>query len=61
MRPFYFMTFNTHHRAQLLARDEIHDAFCSFCERAQEHDIAVGRYVIMPDTFTSSSRFPWPA
>jgi REP-associated tyrosine transposase len=49
IRPFYFVTFNTHDRTYLLARDEIHHAFRSFCERAQEHDIAVGRYVIMPD------------
>ena len=30
-------------------RDEIHDVFRSFCDRAQNQNIAVGRYVIMPD------------
>jgi putative transposase len=49
VRPFYFVTFNTHARRHLLACAEIQKAFCSFCERAQGHNIAVGRYVIMPD------------
>jgi putative transposase len=49
VRPFYFVTFNTHERLRLLARMEIHDVFRLFCERAQERDTAVGRYVIMPD------------
>jgi putative transposase len=49
VRPLYFVTFNTHDRTSFLARDEIHDAFCFFCARAQEHDLGVGRYVIMPD------------
>ena len=33
----------------MLARDEIHDVFHSFGVRAESHNIAVGRYVIMPD------------
>jgi len=49
VQPFYFVTFNTHERRPLLARDEIHDCFRAFCDRAEEHDVAVGRYVIMPD------------
>ena len=49
VQPFYFVTFNTYERVSLLARAEIHDAFRSFCERAEERDVAVGRYVIMPD------------
>lgn len=49
VRPFYFATFNTHDRTHLLARGQIHDAFHVFSSRAQDHDIAVGRYVIMPD------------
>src|SRR6266850_575305 len=49
LRPFYFVTFNTHQRLHLLARAEIHETFRSFCERAQGHDVAVGRYVLMPD------------
>ena len=49
MRPFYFVTFNTYRRLPLLARPEIHEVFCSFCVRAQEHGVAVGKYVLMPD------------
>lgn len=49
VRPFYFVTFNTYKRLRLLARPEIHDVFHSFCHRAQSHDVAVGRYVLMPD------------
>jgi len=47
--PFYFVTFNTYKRLRLLARPEIHDAFRDFCLRAKDHDVAVGRYVLMPD------------
>jgi putative transposase len=49
VRPFYFVTFNTYKRRYILARTEIHGSFCSFANRAQDYDIAVGRYVIMPD------------
>ncbi len=49
VRSFYFVTFNTHNRLSLLARDEIHKVFQSFCERAKGHNIAVGRFVLMPD------------
>jgi hypothetical protein len=58
VRPFYFVTFNIHDRTDFLAHDEIHDAFCYFCTRAQEHDIAVGRYVIMPDHIHFFVAFP---
>ena len=48
--PFYFITFNTFKRQKLLASTELHKAFTIFCQRArEEHDIEVGRYVIMPD------------
>lgn len=49
VRAFYFVTFNTHHRLRLLARPEIHSVFRAFCVKAEEHHVAVGRYVIMPD------------
>ena len=49
LRPFYFVTFNTYQRLNLLATVEAHDAFHSFCERAEGHNIAVGRYVLLPD------------
>src|SRR2546423_1075224 len=46
---FYFVTFNTYKRRRLLVRREIHEMFRSFCNRARDYDVAVGRYVIMPD------------
>ena len=58
VRSFYFITFNTHQRLSLLACDEIHGAFHFFCTRAQGHDIAVGRYVIMPDHVHLFVAFP---
>ncbi|MEP6810777.1 MAG: transposase [Chthoniobacterales bacterium] len=47
--PFYFVTFNTYQRQLLLARPEIHDTFRVICFWAEEYNVAVGRYVIMPD------------
>jgi putative transposase len=58
VRPFYFITFNTYERRSLLARTEIHDTFCIFATKAKEHDIAVGRYVIMPDHVHLFAAFP---
>ena len=49
VRPFYFVTFNTYRRQSFLAYDEVHESFCAFSTKAKEHDVAVGRYVIMPD------------
>jgi REP element-mobilizing transposase RayT len=58
VQSFYFVTFNTHQRLSLLARDEMHAIFRSFCVRAEEHNIAVGRYVIMPDHIHLFVSFP---
>ena len=58
VQPFYFVTFNTHERQHLIARNEIHKTFRSFCMRAQEHNVAVGRYVIMPDHVHLFVAFP---
>ena len=49
VRPFYFVTFNTYNRLPLLARQDIHETFRFFCLRAQDHAVAVGRYVLMPN------------
>ncbi len=49
VRPFYFVTFNTRTRAQVLNNPAIHEAFVAFCQNASERNIAVGRYVLMPD------------
>jgi putative transposase len=57
-RPFYFITFNTYNRHSLLAGGEVHETFCTFFVRAQKHDVAVGRYVIMPDHVHLLVAFP---
>ena len=49
LRPFYFVTFNTHARRKILACPEIHETFRAFCRKAVNHHVAVGRYVILPD------------
>ena len=49
LSPLYFITFNTRLRTPILARDEVHTAFIEFCRRADQHDIRVGEYVLMPD------------
>ncbi|MFL6542011.1 MAG: REP-associated tyrosine transposase [Chthoniobacterales bacterium] len=47
--PVYFVTFNTHRRAAILANACLHAAFVAYCTRAENFRIGVGRYVIMPD------------
>ncbi|HEX4629761.1 MAG TPA: transposase [Chthoniobacterales bacterium] len=48
--PVFFVTICTYQRRALLATDAVNDAFVRFSRRAyEEHGIAVGRYVIMPD------------
>ncbi|MFN2623273.1 MAG: transposase [Chthoniobacterales bacterium] len=48
--PVFFVTACTYRRRPLLATDSVHDAFVCFSRRGyDEHGIAVGRYVIMPD------------
>ncbi len=48
--PVYFVTFCTHRRRAILASKTVNAAFRAFAMRAYtEHNIAVGRYVIMPD------------
>jgi putative transposase len=49
MDLFYFVTFNTHNRLPILANDQVHNAFCNFGEEANRRNVAIGRYVIMPD------------
>ena len=47
--PLWFITFNTHRRAPLLANAAMHKRFLDFCAKAVERQILVGRYVLMPD------------
>jgi putative transposase len=50
VHPLYFVTFCTHQRRPLLANERAHSAFVEFARAARANsDIAVGRYVIMPD------------
>jgi putative transposase len=46
----YFVTFCAQQRTPFLARDEVHVAFICYGKRAErDFNVAVGRYVIMPD------------
>jgi REP element-mobilizing transposase RayT len=48
--PLYFVTFCTHERQRFLAKDEVHTAFVLFAKLGKDNfNVAVGRYVIMPD------------
>jgi REP element-mobilizing transposase RayT len=48
--PVYFVTFCTYDRKPWLATAEVHQAFVRFAETAANRfNIAVGRYIIMPD------------
>jgi len=49
-RPLYFVTFCSYRKRPYLATAAVHKAFVTFSERAYtHHNVAVGRYVIMPD------------
>ena len=57
--PFYFVTFNTSRRARTLACPEVHNAFRAFGRKAHDnYDVAVGRYVLMPDHVHLFVAFP---
>ena len=47
--PFYFVTFNSYRRLPWLNAPEVLAAFQTFCVQAEQHQVAVGRFVIMPD------------
>lgn len=48
--PLFFVTFCTYERRKFLASDTVHAAFVAFASRSNsQHNIAVGRYVILPD------------
>ena len=55
----FSVTFCTHDRRKLLTSDAVHTAFVAFASQANSrHNIAVGRYVIMPDHVHLFSRGP---
>src|SRR5258708_36257935 len=48
--PLFFVTFCTYERRKLLTSDPVHAAFVGFAEEAYRvRNIAVGRYVVIPD------------
>ncbi len=47
--PLYFVTFCTAKRRKILATSLAHDAFIAYARVAEDRNVAVGRYVIMPD------------
>ena len=47
--PLFFLTICTLHRQKIVNLEKAHDAFRGYGQRAIESNIAVGRYVMMPD------------
>jgi len=47
--PLFFVTACTWQRRPLLNRDSTFAAFRTFAERAEDHGVYVGKYVLMPD------------
>ena len=47
--PLYFVTISTFNRRPILDNDVAHDAFIAHTTLLLQRNIAVGRYVIMPD------------
>jgi len=47
--PIYYLTACTEDRSRILDQRLVHNAFINFALRAAEHQVWVGRYVIMPD------------
>jgi putative transposase len=47
--PVYFITACTEKHRHLLANDDAHEIFRSFCILARDRGVVVGRYVLMPD------------
>jgi REP element-mobilizing transposase RayT len=47
--PLFFVTFCTRDRSVIADLSGAHRAFREYSEKAYDHHIAVGRYVIMPD------------
>ncbi len=47
--PIYFLTACLDGRRPILAQQSIHDALVAYFIEGAKHNIAVGRYVLMPD------------
>ena len=58
--PVYFVTCCTHDRKKVLANGTVHQAFLEFGKRGyNERNVAIGRYVIMPDHLHLFVRGPY--
>jgi REP element-mobilizing transposase RayT len=47
--PLFFVAFCTARRRKILANTRAHRAFIDYAKRGLDHNVAVGRYVLMPD------------
>jgi putative transposase len=47
--PIYYLTLCTQNRKRSLANASIHQEFVAFSERAADHHVSVGLFMIMPD------------
>ena len=47
--PLYFVTLCARQRREIFNSERVHNAFLDYCRSAHDHNIAVGRYVLMPD------------
>jgi len=47
--PVYYITTCTYNRRRILDQPAVHNTLIQFGQRAQDYQVAVGRYVIMPD------------
>ncbi len=47
--PLYFVTLCARERRRIFNTEQVHNAFVNYCRRALDHNITVGRYVLMPD------------
>ena len=56
--PFYFVTFCARNRSPILANERVHECFRRYVEEGRRFNVAVGRYVIMPDHIHLFVRIP---
>ncbi|PYL45467.1 MAG: hypothetical protein DME27_02245 [Verrucomicrobia bacterium] len=49
MIRLFFVTFCTARRRKILANARANRAFIDYAKRGLDHNVAVGRYVLMPD------------
>ena len=47
--PLFFVTLCAARRRKVLANGRAHAAFVSYAKKGRDHNVMVGRYVVMPD------------